>query len=399
MKKVLIINTTLNRGGAARVAYDLFESMGSHFDISYAYGRGKKNRNQKTFYFGNIIESFIHLFFVRFLGLEGYGSYFATKKLINFIKKGKFDLINIHNLHGYYVNFFTLMEYLKESNIPIIYSLHDEWPITWLPAHSLECKHCKTGKGNCTNTYRYPKNYFPLFQNVMLRKKKEMFSGQHMILVCPSLWLKHEIENSFLNAYTIEVIFNSIDTGTFKPVMNKNDLRKKYSFPIDKKIILFAASNLNDVSKGIRYIMSAAKILEDKNYLFIGIGHGTLPQAENFTTFGYIYDKNTLAEMYELSDIFCFASSAETFLLSAAEALSSGIPVVGFDLPVVRELVNSSVGVLTEKHSNTLAQAIDNLLSDENKRHEMGMAGRKLIERDYAKDIFTEKYTVLYNMN
>lgn len=397
MKKVLIINTTLNKGGAARVAHDLFENLNKDFEMFFAYGRGEKNADSKTFYFGNKLEMFIHIFLVRFLGLEGYGTYFSTKKLINFIKKEKFDLINLHNLHGYYLNFFLLLNFLKESEIPVIYSLHDEWPITWLPAHSLGCDHCKTGIGKCTNTYSYPKNYFPVFLKYMLKKKQSVLSGmRNMSIVCPSAWLKNNIVESYLGKFKINIIFNVVDTDIFKPVLDKNSLRTKYKLPEDKKIITFSASNLNDTSKGINYIIEVAKILENRNYLFVGMGKGELEAKSNIKTLGYIYNKKDLAEIYALSDLYCFASAAETFLLSAAEALSCGIPVVGFDIPVVRELVDSSVGILTKNNSQDLAASINNLLDYENKIYKIGQSGRKLIENNYSKKIFFKKYLDLY---
>ncbi len=398
MKKVLIINTTLNKGGAARVARDIFENLNSNFDIHFAYGRNSQGNIPKTFYFGNRIEMFIHIFLVRFLGLEGYGSYFSTKKLINFIKKGNFDLINLHNLHGYYINFFTLLNFLSKSNIPIVYSLHDEWPITWMPAHSLGCNHCKTGLGKCTNSYSYPKNYFSFFQKYMFAKKKEVFLNQsNMTTVCPSVWLHDNIEKSFLNKFKSEVIYNGVDTEIFKPAINKRDLRVKYNLPTNKKIILFSASNLSDKSKGINYILEAAELLSGTNYLFIGVGNGKIPEKNNLKFFDYIYDKQMMSELYSLSDIFCFASVAETFLLSAAEALSCGIPVVGFDLPVVRELVNDDVGVLTQNNSESLSLDIDRLLTDNESLEKMSKAGRNLIETKYSKVIFYNKYINLYN--
>lgn len=397
MKKVLIINTTLNKGGAARVAHDLFENLNKDFEMFFAYGRGEKNSDSKTFYFGNKLEMFIHIFLVRFLGLEGYGTYFSTKKLINFIKKEKFDLVNLHNLHGYYLNFFLLLKFLKELNIPVIYSLHDEWPITWLPAHSLGCNHCKTGQGNCSNTYSYPKNYYPVFLKYMLKKKQSVFSGmKNMSIVCPSAWLKNNIAESYLGKFKISTIFNVVDTDIFKPVLDKNSLRVKFSLPEDKKIITFSASNLNDSSKGINYIIEAAKILENKNYLFVGMGKGKIEGKSNIKTLGYIYSKKDLAEIYALSNLYCFASAAETFLLSAAEALSCGIPVVGFDIPVVRELINNSVGILTKNNSQDLAVSIKGLLDHENKVCEMGQSGRELIENNYSKKIFFKKYLDLY---
>ena len=400
MKKVLIINTTLNKGGAARVACDIFENLDSDFDIFFAYGRGTKNLNPKTFYFGNKLEVLLHVFLVRFLGLEGFGSYLSTKKLINFIKKEKFDLINLHNLHGYYLNFFTLLKFLKESNIPIIYSIHDEWPITWMPAHSLGCQHCKTGLGICINTYSYPKNYFPIFQKYMLNRKKMAFlDQQNMTIVCPSLWLKNSIQESFLNKFKIEVIGNGVDIDIFRPVLDKYVLRIKHRLPLNKKIVIFTASNLKDKSKGIQHIIESAKLLRDKNYLFIGLGAGKIKGFENIKTTGYIYDKKDLAEFYALSDIFCFASSAETFLLSAAEALSCGIPVVGFDLPVVRELISNDVGILTKDDSRSLSEAIDTLMNNEDTRLNMGQLGRRLIENKYSKDIFYTNYKSLYKIS
>lgn len=112
MKKILILNTTFAKGGAAKVAHTLFSEFKDVFDIHFAYGRGQKVDNEKTFYFGNKIEFLIHAFLVRFLGIEGYGTYFSTRKLIKYIKKEKFDIINIHNLHGYYINFFQLFFFL-----------------------------------------------------------------------------------------------------------------------------------------------------------------------------------------------------------------------------------------------------------------------------------------------
>ena len=398
MKKILIINTTLNKGGAARVAYDIFENLNSDFEIFFAYGRGAKNADSKTFYFGNKLEMLIHIFLVRFLGLEGYGTYFSTRKLIKFIKKGNFDLINLHNLHGYYLNFFKLLNFLEKLDVPIIYSLHDEWPITWLPAHSLGCSHCKTGKGQCSNTYSYPKNYLPLFSKYMLLKKQAVFSSlEKTSIVCPSIWLKEQIAKSCLNKFKIDIIYNGVDTDIFQPAPDKDSLRTKYTLPLDKKIITFSASNLNDSSKGINYIIEAAHNLRDKNYLFVGLGAGEINNIHNIKTLGYIYDKQKLAELYALSDLYCFASAAETFLLSAAEALACGVPVIGFDLPVVRELVIPAVGLLTENNSENLAKSMTHLLHNEDELRNLGQAGRQLIENNYSKKIFYTSYLNLYN--
>ncbi len=399
MKKVLILNTTLNKGGAARVAHDLYESLGSDFEMFFAYGRGKKDSDSKTFYFGNRLEMFIHIFLVRFLGIEGFGSYFSTKKLIGFIKKEKFDLIHMHNLHGYCLDFFTLIHFLKQNKISVVWTLHDEWAVSPLSAYRLGCNHCTTGTGKCLNKNNYPKTYFPLMEKRMLNQKKKVFTHNwNPSLVCPSEWLGNQIRQSYLQNLHINVVNNGIDTNLFKPSTDKQLLRAKYNLPLDKRIILFIAANFEDKRKGVSYIVEAAEILQDKNYLFIGLGKGNLQESINIKNLGYVNDKIKLAEIYSLSDVFCFTSTAETFLLTVAEAFSCGIPVLGFDIPVVRELVRNGAGILTtENTSQSLAKEINTLLDNNSKLLEMGQNGRKLIEDNYSKEKFKAGYLKVYN--
>src|SRR5690606_34495993 len=98
-----------------------------------------------------------------------------------------------------------------------------------------------------------------------------------------------------------------------------------------------------------------------------------------------------------LSDLFCFASSAETFLLSAVEALSCGVPVVGFDLPVVREIVNENLGILTKNNSKDLAEKIKFIISREEITKNMAESGRNFVLNNYSESLFINKYSDIYN--
>lgn len=348
----------MDKGGAAKIAGQIFEKFQGHYDLYFAYGRGKKNSVKNTFYFGNKIECIIHVFFVRFVGLEGFGSYFATRKLISFIKKENFDLVNIHNLHGYYLNFVTLLKFLEKRKIPIIYSIHDEWPITWMPAHSMGCNHCKTGEGRCLNTYSYPKSYHKIFAKYLLKRKKRTFLGvTNMTIVTPSFWLKESIDQSYLANFETRVIYHGIDTDIFKPAKDKNKLRIKYNLPIDKKIVIFSIASLKDKNKGLNFILKVAEIL-NKDYLFLGLGRGDISGISNIKTMGYIKDLNKIADLYTMSDVFIITSTAETFSLTSVEAMLSGIPVVGFDIPVLQEIIPPEIGMLIKEDTKDFSKAI-----------------------------------------
>ena len=104
--KVLIINTEFSRGGAAQIARRLYQTLNesSGFSSYFAYGRGPRINYGKTFRFTWQAEVYLHAFLTRITGLQGYGTWLSTRQLLKFIIKEKFDLIHLHNLHGYYLD-------------------------------------------------------------------------------------------------------------------------------------------------------------------------------------------------------------------------------------------------------------------------------------------------------
>ncbi|MEI7451745.1 MAG: glycosyltransferase [Candidatus Falkowbacteria bacterium] len=400
MKKILILNTTFNKGGAAQVARDLFLHFNGKekFSMFFAFGRGQKNNDPRIFYFGNKLEMFIHIFLVRFLGLEGFGTYFSTIKLINFIRRERFDLIHIHNLHGYYVNFFKLLKYLNKNNIKVVWTLHDEWLFTWLPAHSMDCSHCKTLKGKCVNHYDYPKNYFPVFSRFMLSRKRIILLFNNITFVSPANWLYDEAKFEF-KLKNVALIPNGVDSNFFVPATDKNLLRKKYDLPLDKKIILFSANNFNDKNKGGEYFLSLAKSLEGQPYIFCVIGSADIPIYDNIIKLGYISDRRSLSEVYSLADLYCFLSAIETAPLSVMEAMSCGLPIVAFNIKALFGLVDSINGSLS-KYGDVaeMAESINNIVGSDELLIDMGRESRNKIVKSFEQNNSYSAYEQLYKI-
>ncbi|HBU06918.1 MAG TPA: hypothetical protein DEB09_02450 [Candidatus Magasanikbacteria bacterium] len=398
MKKVLIINTTFDQGGAATIAQDLFFSTNNNCEFYFAFGRGKKNNLPRVFCFGNWLETLFHICLVRFFGLEGFGNFFSTRKLINFIKREKFDLIHLHNLHGYYLNFSFFIKFLAKEKIRVIWTLHDEWAITWLSAHSMGCEHCQTLEGKCKNKYSYPKNYWPILAKYNLKRKKKIFSlDWSPIIISPAQWLTNNIRKSFLNKFEIRTITNGVDTNLFQPTSNRTALRVKYNLPIDKKIILFNIGDFKDKNKGMNYIIDLIKILDKNDYLFLGLGKGVFYAKENVRLVGYIKDKHILSDYLALSDVLCFTSLVETMPLTVLEALSCGLPVLGFDILALRDLINEKVGRLVPVDSGQLAKNMVDLLNNEEILKDKGIDAREYILANYTKERFLSSYFKLYN--
>jgi len=233
-----MINTEFNRGGAAQIARTLFQSLNqkSGFECYFAYGKGEKIDAERTAKFAYLPEVYFQGLLTRCFGLQGYGSWFSTRALEKFIIKEKFDLIHLHNLHGYYLNL-DFIRFLGRLDVPVVWTLHDGWPITGRCAYLFECDRWKIGCGDCPNLSWYPRTYFNS-SSFMWKKKKEYFNSEwNPIIVCPSKGLADRVKESYLNEYQVKVIPNAVDTEIFKP-KNKDFIRKKYGISTKKKVVL-----------------------------------------------------------------------------------------------------------------------------------------------------------------
>ena len=97
-----------------------------------------------------------------------------------------------------------------------------------------------------------------------------------------------------------------------------------------------------------------------------------------------------ITKEYEKADIFVCSSRYESFGLATIEAMSFGIPAIGFrSCPGTNEIIqNGSTGILvhgSERHS-ALAEAIITLIAQPEKRHKMGKAAQKHIAINYSND-------------
>ena len=93
---------------------------------------------------------------------HGLSSAKQTKLLVEKIKVVKPDVIHLHNIHGYFLNYQVLFEYLQQTDIPIVWTLHDCWPFTGHCSHFdfIGCDKWKTECNHCPGLKVYPKSLF-----------------------------------------------------------------------------------------------------------------------------------------------------------------------------------------------------------------------------------------------
>ncbi len=98
------------------------------------------------------------------------------------------------------------------------------------------------------------------------------------------------------------------------------------------------------------------------------------------------------------SDLFVLVSDWEGLPLSILEAMRSGLPVVASDVGGVAESVNDGVtGFLVPRGDKAmLADRLSRLLTDATLRQQMGWAGRRVYEREFAFEMMYQRTQQVY---
>jgi glycosyltransferase involved in cell wall biosynthesis len=120
------------------------------------------------------------------------------------------------------------------------------------------------------------------------------------------------------------------------------------------------------------------------------------PYSERIIYAGYRIDTEYI---YKLLDVFVLPSiNPDPFPTVVLEAMATGKPIVSYRHGGVCEMVNDAEnGYLTDVgNPSSLADAILELLKDENKRKEMGVASRKKLVNSFSTDSYVKKYTKTY---
>ena len=132
MKRLLQINPVMRVStSTGRIMNEIGElaiKNGWESYIAYSKGRdGIKSSNSHIVPIGNKLSVAWHGVMTRLFDRHGLSSNRATKKFIRQIERIKPDIIHIHNIHGYFLNYKLLFDYLSKSGIPVIWTVHDCW--------------------------------------------------------------------------------------------------------------------------------------------------------------------------------------------------------------------------------------------------------------------------------
>jgi len=352
--KVLQINTVYKTASTGHITANIDNVLQQHEIESFiAYGRGN-HKKDNLIKIGNSLDMYLHIAGTRVFDKHGLYSKSVTKEFIEKIKDKNFDIIHLHNIHGYYLNYEILFDYLKVSGAKVVWTLHDSWPYTGHCAYYdyIGCNKFMSECNRCPLKNIYPASYF--FDNSkdnFYRKKRSFTSLDSMTIITPSKWLANEVKKSFLSKYDIKVINNGIDLNIFRPI--KSDIKSRLG--IEGKMLILGVANIWDNRKGLEYFIKLSKILsKDEVIVLVGLNDKQLKNLpSNIIGIKRTNSQEELAKLYTAADFFVNFTLEDNFPTTNLEALACGTRVLTFDSGGSGESVDKNVGKVFKKGDYT----------------------------------------------
>ena len=180
----------------------------------------------------------------------------------------------------------------------------------------------------------------------------------------------------------IGVFPNGVDLSLFYP-RNRQKMRKKYGYPLDKFIIAFTGY-FNEV-KGPHRVLKAVSQIENIDIGLIFMGSGDIVLESEKILFKGIVKHSIVPEMFSAADIFVLPTLSEGSCNSIIEALACGLPIVSSKDEFNDDIIDNEIAIKVNPRNITqIRDAIIKLATDKNIYEEMSS---KALEKSKKFDI------------
>jgi putative colanic acid biosynthesis glycosyltransferase len=386
--KVALVNTALTRGGAARMAANLTQKLcekGIEATLYHSENRNytppfrglKKNGSRQT-----------NALLARLGGSLWVEDFGLAEDLIKLTASA--DVLHIHNLHGYYLNYRKLLKTWR--NRPIVWTWHDMWGATGRCGSSHECTLWKSGCSYCPNKNLYPSAWIDNAASEFQKRQEIFFELNNLWIVSPSDWMAQIIEIRGFPPERIKVIPNPINANF--QFIDQSEARRLLSLPSEDFIALFIASDCGDSGKGYQ---DFAQALMKTNAMGIAIGKPPPHKYSKIFHTGSIGDPVLLNKYYAAADVMIIPSYADNYPTTVIESLICGTPVIGYAVGgIPSQLSLPYCQIVNRGNIDDLFKALQLQMDVNKKNAQMSWAIASEASDRWSSTTITEPYINLY---
>lgn len=406
--RVLHLSTYEQYGGAAKAAYRLHVALAergfdshmlvrrkssSRLDVHTPTGVGATLRSK--------LQRRMELFTVPKLARGAFSPARLPDGLQKSIESLRPDVVHVHWVaHG-----FMRVETLASIGAPQVWTMHDMWPFTGGCHYAGSCGRYRKDCGKC-----------PVLggssgrdrSSVGIERRLAVFARTTSLFVAPSKWLAECARSSrVLSGRDVHVIPYTLDVSVFSP-REKSIARARLGLPEVPSLFLTGAMAVADSPrKGLGDVLEAFARLKAQRpeqrceLVVFGTKQRRSVEIEGLRVheLGHISDEMMMAEVYASADVFVTASKQDNLPNTVMEAMSVGIPVIGYNVGGIPDMVENGVcGILVPPGDiDGMAAAMATIADSDLLRMSYGHSARMRVMDLFSPDRVCCTYQALYS--
>ncbi len=369
---ILFVIPQLEKGGSETLVYNIASLLDRKlFDVSLAYFH----------YYGN--EIFRSAFQEQSIRLHHIprnrsADFSAMRIMARIIRENDIHIVNAHHFVSMVYSFYACKFAHSRG---LVYTEHSSWevkkmPLKWRVMGRLLLRNLDCVMGISDDVTQTLKSIFHLLDE---------------------------------NTLTIR---NGVDLDTQAGMRDTREIRNEFGLADNTKVIAMVA-NFRKVKNHVMLLQGFRELLRNfENVKLLLIGQGTDDDLENSEddVRSYLKDydlhekviltghRSDVSNLLSIADVFCLTSFEEGLPISMLEAMSSGLPVVGTNVPGIRDvIIHGKNGFLVELSDYmALKDSLLKILTNEQLSRRYGQESRKIVQASYSMSECVRRYQELF---
>jgi glycosyltransferase involved in cell wall biosynthesis len=311
-------------------------------------------------------------------------------RILDAVRERTPDLVMLGNIHSARLD--PALPALLAERWPTVQVLHDLYSLTGRCAYPGTCvKYLDGCDASCPTAHEYPRLSPDLIHSAWETKNSGLTGTRAPVLAGVSAWSTAVARGRFATGPTprITSIRYGLPLDIFKPY-DKSTCRDLLGLPQDRFLVLFSASALSEVRKGLPRFLAAIEGSDIPDVTAVCIGHldaDVSTERLDVRSLGYVSNPNDLAMLYSAADVFVGPSLVETFGQVFLEAAACGTPSVGYATAggVAEAIADGVSGRLAaDQEAEHLRDAIQRLHDEPDTRRDMGVWSRLWVANEHS---------------